>query len=112
MFLNPNQSPSAFNFIATLSDTAKLKTLAPIDVNNDFGEGGLAMIKKTLNNQAIALESGRLVLQKPASKLLVDPNIERLFLGARMPALPILPSNLYPEILHACWKHTEHRHRY
>jgi branched-chain amino acid transport system ATP-binding protein len=33
-------------------------------------------------DEAIALESGRLVLHKPASELLADPNIEHLFLGA------------------------------
>lgn len=33
-------------------------------------------------DEAIALESGRCVLQQPASQLLKDPNIERLFLGA------------------------------
>lgn len=32
-------------------------------------------------NDAIALESGQLVLHKKASELLADPNIERLFLG-------------------------------
>ncbi len=32
-------------------------------------------------DDAIALESGRLVLHKPAAELLNDPNIERLFLG-------------------------------
>ena len=32
-------------------------------------------------DEAIALESGRLVLQRPADELLNDPNIERLFLG-------------------------------
>lgn len=32
-------------------------------------------------DEAIALESGRRVLQKPASELLEDPHIERLFLG-------------------------------
>ncbi len=32
-------------------------------------------------DDAIALESGRLVLHKPAAELLADPNIERLFLG-------------------------------
>jgi len=32
-------------------------------------------------DEAIALESGRLVLHKPASELLADPHIERLFLG-------------------------------
>jgi branched-chain amino acid transport system ATP-binding protein len=32
-------------------------------------------------DDAIALESGRLVLHKPAGELLADPDIERLFLG-------------------------------
>jgi branched-chain amino acid transport system ATP-binding protein len=32
-------------------------------------------------DDAIALESGRLVLHKPADELLADPHIERLFLG-------------------------------
>ena len=32
-------------------------------------------------DEAIALESGRLVLQRPAHELLNDPHIERLFLG-------------------------------
>ena len=34
-----------------------------------------------ISDDAIALESGRLVLHKPAQELLADPNIERLFLG-------------------------------
>ncbi len=34
-----------------------------------------------LADEAMALESGRLVLHKPAAELLADPNIERLFLG-------------------------------
>ena len=34
-----------------------------------------------ISDDAIALESGRLVLHKPASEPLADPNIERLFLG-------------------------------
>jgi branched-chain amino acid transport system ATP-binding protein len=34
-----------------------------------------------ISDEAIALESGRLVLQKPAQDLLADPHIERLFLG-------------------------------
>ena len=38
-------------------------------------------------DEAIALESGRLVLHKPASELLADPHIERLFLGGA-PAAP------------------------
>ena len=38
------------------------------------------------SDTAIALESGRLVLQKPASEILADPNMDRLFLGTA-PAL-------------------------
>ena len=33
------------------------------------------------SHDAIALESGRLVLHKPASEILADPQMERLFLG-------------------------------
>ena len=32
-------------------------------------------------DEAIALESGRLVRQQPAGELLADPDVERLFLG-------------------------------
>jgi len=34
-----------------------------------------------ISDDAIALESGQLILHKPAADLLADPNIERLFLG-------------------------------
>ena len=40
-------------------------------------------------DEAIALESGRLVLHKPAGELLADPNIERLFLGGAAVATPV-----------------------
>lgn len=39
-----------------------------------------------ISDDAIALESGRLVLHKAASELLSDPNIERLFLGGAHPS--------------------------
>ncbi len=39
-------------------------------------------------DDAIALESGRLVLHKPAAELMNDPNIERLFLGGAHAASP------------------------
>ena len=38
-----------------------------------------------ISDDAIALESGRLVLHKPAGELLSDPHIERLFLGGAAP---------------------------
>ncbi len=34
-----------------------------------------------ISDEAIALESGRLVLQRPASEILSDPDMDRLFLG-------------------------------
>ena len=40
-------------------------------------------------DEAIALESGRLVLHKPAAELLADPNIERLFLGGTAPVAAV-----------------------
>ena len=44
-------------------------------------------------DDAIALESGRLVLHKPADELLNDPHIERLFLGgAHAEPLPTVPA--------------------
>jgi branched-chain amino acid transport system ATP-binding protein len=39
-------------------------------------------------DDAIALESGRLVLHKPASDILSDPNMERLFLGGAHATAP------------------------
>ena len=46
-------------------------------------------------DEAIALESGRLVLHKPASELLADPNIEHLFLGGVRPvAATALPETV------------------
>lgn len=39
-------------------------------------------------DEAIALESGRLVLHKPAGELLADPNLERIFLGGAHAAEP------------------------
>jgi len=40
------------------------------------------------SDDAMALESGRLVLHKPASEILADPNMERLFLGGAHAAAP------------------------
>jgi branched-chain amino acid transport system ATP-binding protein len=37
-------------------------------------------------NRALALEMGRLALDRPASELLGDPNLNRLFLGGHAPA--------------------------
>jgi branched-chain amino acid transport system ATP-binding protein len=44
-----------------------------------------------MSDDAIALESGRLVLHKPADELLSDPHIERLFLGGAHTAAAVAP---------------------
>jgi branched-chain amino acid transport system ATP-binding protein len=45
-----------------------------------------------ISDDAIALESGRLVLHKPAGELLADPDIERLFLGGgHVPGAAVAP---------------------
>jgi branched-chain amino acid transport system ATP-binding protein len=43
-------------------------------------------------DEAIALESGRLVLHKPAGELLSDPHLERLVLGGAHTAPPAAPA--------------------
>ena len=49
------------------------------------------------SDDAIALESGRLVLHKPADAVLADPNMERLFLGgAHSGATPPSSNSLLP----------------
>jgi branched-chain amino acid transport system ATP-binding protein len=60
-----------FRLLRTLADQG---TTVPMVEQN---------VKRALKmaDEAIALESGRLVLHKAASELLADPNIERLFLG-------------------------------
>jgi len=45
-------------------------------------------------DEAIALESGRLVLHKPAGELLSDPHLERLFLGGAHAAPAAAPAAL------------------
>lgn len=45
-----------------------------------------------LADEAIALESGRVVLHRPAGELLEDPQLERLFLGGAAPVDPAPPA--------------------
>jgi branched-chain amino acid transport system ATP-binding protein len=69
--LSPMVVADVFKLLRTLAD--KGTTVLMVEQN----------VKSALkiSDEAIALESGRLVLQKPASELLNDPHIERLFLG-------------------------------
>jgi branched-chain amino acid transport system ATP-binding protein len=70
--LSPLVVADVFRLLRTLADD-KGTTILMVEQN----------VKSALKtaDDAIALESGRLVLHKPASELLADPNIERLFLG-------------------------------
>jgi branched-chain amino acid transport system ATP-binding protein len=44
-------------------------------------------------NRALVLEMGRLALDRPASELLGDPNLNRLFLGGHAPSAKIAAAN-------------------
>ena len=63
--------PSSFKLLRTLAEQGT--TVLMVEQN----------VKSALKyaDEAIALESGQKVLQRAASELLMDPNIERLFLG-------------------------------
>ena len=75
--------------------------LSPLIVQDVFrllrrlaGQGTtVLMVEQNVNSalqysdEAIALESGRLVLHKAAADILADPNMERLFLGGAHPAM-------------------------
>jgi branched-chain amino acid transport system ATP-binding protein len=70
--LSPLVVADVFKLLRSLADQ-KGTTILMVEQN----------VKRALKmaDEAIALESGRLVLHKPAGELLADPNIERLFLG-------------------------------
>jgi branched-chain amino acid transport system ATP-binding protein len=75
--LSPLIVADVFKLLRTLADQGT--TVLMVEQN----------VKSALKiaDDAVALESGRLVLKKPASELLDDPHIERLFLGgAHAPA--------------------------
>jgi branched-chain amino acid transport system ATP-binding protein len=70
--LSPLLVADVFRLLRTLADEQGV-TILMVEQN----------VKSALKmaDDAIALESGRLVLHKRADELLADPNIERLFLG-------------------------------
>jgi branched-chain amino acid transport system ATP-binding protein len=70
--LSPMVVQDVFRLLRTLADEQGV-TVLMVEQN----------VKSALKmaDDAIALESGRLVLHKPADELLADPHIERLFLG-------------------------------
>jgi branched-chain amino acid transport system ATP-binding protein len=76
--LSPLVVADVFKLLRTLADQGT--TVLMVEQN----------VKSALKmaDEAIALESGRLVLHKRADELLNDPNIERLFLGGAHQAAP------------------------
>lgn len=81
--LSPLVVQDVFRLLRTLADAGT--TVLMVEQN----------VKSALKmaDEAIALESGRLVLHKPADELLNDPNIERLFLGGAAAAAAASTSN-------------------
>ena len=78
--LSPIVVQDVFRLLRTLADQGT--TVLMVEQN----------VKSALrySDDAIALESGRLVLHKPARDVLADPNMERLFLGgAHLGAAPV-----------------------
>jgi branched-chain amino acid transport system ATP-binding protein len=69
--LSPLVVADVFKLLRTLADQGTTVLMVEQNVKSAL----------KISDEAIALESGRLVLQKPASELLSDPHIERLFLG-------------------------------
>ncbi|MFZ2737017.1 MAG: ABC transporter ATP-binding protein [Burkholderiaceae bacterium] len=79
--LSPLLVQDVFKLLRQLADQGTTVLMVEQNVNSAL----------KISDDAVALESGRLVLHKPASELLADPNIERLFLGGALPDKPVLP---------------------
>ncbi len=77
--LSPIVVQDVFKLLRKLADTGTTVLMVEQNVKSAL----------KVSDEAIALESGRLVLQKPASELLADPNIERLFLGGAHAVLAV-----------------------
>lgn len=69
--LSPLVVADVFKLLRTLADRGTTVLMVEQNVKSAL----------RISDDAIALESGRLVLHKPAGELLADPHIERLFLG-------------------------------
>jgi branched-chain amino acid transport system ATP-binding protein len=69
--LSPIVVQDVFRLLRTLADQGTTVLMVEQNVKSAL----------KISDDAIALESGRLVLQRPAAELLADPDIERLFLG-------------------------------
>ena len=81
--LSPMVVGDVFKLLRTLADQGTTVLMVEQNVKSAL----------KISDTAIALESGRLVLHKPASELLADPHIERLFLGGAH-AAPAQPATI------------------
>jgi branched-chain amino acid transport system ATP-binding protein len=76
--LSPRVVQDVFRLLRALADAGT--TVLIVEQN--------VMRALEIADDAIALESGRQVLHRPASELLADPDLERLFLGGSRPTAP------------------------
>jgi branched-chain amino acid transport system ATP-binding protein len=74
--LSPKISRDVFHLLRTLTDGGTTVLIVEQNVRSALA----------VADRAIALESGRLVLDRPAAELLKDPDINRLFLGGHQDA--------------------------
>jgi branched-chain amino acid transport system ATP-binding protein len=72
--LSPKLVQDVFRLLRKLADQGTTVMMVEQNVKTALG----------VSDDAIALEMGQMVLHKPASELLADPNIERLFLGGNL----------------------------
>jgi branched-chain amino acid transport system ATP-binding protein len=72
--LSPTVVKEVFNLLPTLVEQGATVLIVEQNMKSAL----------KISDNAVALESGRCVLHKPASELLADPNIERLFLGGHV----------------------------
>jgi branched-chain amino acid transport system ATP-binding protein len=70
--LSPLVVADVFRLLRTLADQGTTVLMVEQNVKTALATA----------DDAVALESGRVVLQRPAAELLADPELERLFLGA------------------------------
>ncbi len=69
--LSPKISQDVFRLLRTLTDTGTTVLMVEQNVRSALA----------VSNRAIALETGRVALDRPAAELLKDPDLNRLFLG-------------------------------
>jgi branched-chain amino acid transport system ATP-binding protein len=74
--LSPKISRDVFHLLRTLTDGGTTVLIVEQNVRSALA----------VADRAIALESGRVVLDRPAAELLKDPDINRLFLGGHQDA--------------------------